>query len=86
MVSLPLGMAMYDLCAKSAGVPVWQLFGEQRRGRCWHSRRPFHCPPYGFAIYLQVTQSGVRHNGPVFRPHLGLAIGRQESFRRRLVY
>ncbi len=30
-VSLPLGMAMYDLMGKTAGVPVYKLFGQKRR-------------------------------------------------------
>jgi hypothetical protein len=29
--SLGLGTAMYDLMGKDAGVPVWQLFGQQAR-------------------------------------------------------
>lgn len=31
MTSLPIGMCMYDLCARDAGVPIWQLFGQQCR-------------------------------------------------------
>ena len=30
-VHLALGTAMYDLCAQAAGIPVWQLFGQQAR-------------------------------------------------------
>ena len=30
-VSLPLGMAMYDLMGKAAGVPVYKLFGQKHR-------------------------------------------------------
>ena len=33
VVSLPMGMAMYDLMGKIAGVPCWKLFGPMAR-RC----------------------------------------------------
>ena len=33
VTSLGIGTAMYDLMGKAAGVPVWQLIGQQQRKR-----------------------------------------------------